>query len=375
MKIITFSYFDKVRNWGFNNLEFLKLTLLVGASGVGKTQILHAINNLNKIANGLSQNGKKWDITFESLYGKVYNWKGEFQKKTDTPLDWISESIEKSTVLWEELIENKKTIIKRENNKILFQGKETVKLAAHQSVIFLLREEPSIATVYAGLLKIKLIESTMRNLSFFIEDRLLRKIMRLYSDKYQRNIIDQDLILGLKLLIVSQQKDKSLFEAIKKRYIDIFPQIEDIRMTKDHHSTDKTKNDYILQIKERDVDNWISQDDISSGMLRSLIQICELYLCPEGSLLLMDEFENSLGVNCIDELTNDILNSNRNIQFVLTSHHPYIINNIPYQNWKIVTRKAGKVTIKDAADYRIGESRHDYFMQLLQLDDFNNGIE
>ena len=89
----------------------------------------------------------------------------------------------------------------------------------------------------------------------------------------------------------------------------------------------------------------------------------------------MDEFENSLGVNCIDELTNDILNSERNIQFVLTSHHPYIINNIPYQNWKIVTRKAGKVTIKNASDYRIGESRHDYFIQLLQLDDFNNGIE
>ena len=323
----------------------------------------------------MSLNGKKWDVTFESLDGNIYNWKGEFQKKIDTPLDWVSEGIEKSNILWEELIENEKTIVKRENNKILFQGKETVKLAAHQSVISLLKEEPSIATVHAGLIKIKLIESTMRSLSFFIEDQLLGRLMRFYSGKYQKDIIDQELILGLKLLVVSQQEDKSLFEAIKRRYIDIFPQIEDIRMTQEQPSSKKDGNGYILQIKEKDVDNWIAEEDISSGMLRSLIQICELYLCPEGSLLLMDEFENSLGVNCIDELTNDILNSERNIQFVLTSHHPYIINNIPYQNWKIVTRKAGKVTIKNASDYRIGESRHDYFIQLLQLDDFNNGIE
>lgn len=133
-------------------------------------------------------------------------------------------------------------------------------------------------------------------------------------------------------------------------------------------------DEYIIQIKEKGVEKWISQSDISSGMLRSLMQISEIYLCPEGSVLLMDEFENSLGVNCIDELTNDILSVDRNIQFILTSHHPYIINNIPYQNWKIVTRKGGKVMVKSATDYRIGESKHDYFMQLLQLDEFTNGV-
>jgi predicted ATPase len=128
-------------------------------------------------------------------------------------------------------------------------------------------------------------------------------------------------------------------------------------------------------MKEKGVEKWIPQDEISSGMYRSLMQIGELYLCPEGSVLLMDEFENSLGVNCIDELTNDILDSEREIQFVLTSHHPYIINNIPYRNWKIVTRNGGSVSIKNAADYKIGvSSKHDAFMQLLQLEEFANGI-
>ena len=164
--------------------------------------------------------------------------------------------------------------------------------------------------------------------------------------------------------------DIATFNIIKERYISIFPQIKDIRI-----GYFNAGQEYIsIQIKEQGVSQWIDQEDISSGMLRSLLQISELYLCPTGSVLLMDEFENSLGVNCIDELTNDILDSKRDIQFILTSHHPYIINNIPYKNWKIVTRKAGKVMIKDASDYRIGESRHDAFLQLIQLEEYNGGI-
>ncbi|KAA6328829.1 hypothetical protein EZS27_022310 [termite gut metagenome] len=57
MKLISFSYHDKTKNWGFDALDFHKLTLLVGASGVGKTKILGAIEQLKKIAEGDSFNG------------------------------------------------------------------------------------------------------------------------------------------------------------------------------------------------------------------------------------------------------------------------------------------------------------------------------
>lgn len=114
---------------------------------------------------------------------------------------------------------------------------------------------------------------------------------------------------------------------------------------------------------------------ISSGMLKSLLQVAELYLCEDGAVILIDEFENSLGVNCMDELTEDLVASERDVQFIITSHHPYIINNIPYRNWKIVTRKAGTVVVKNASDYKIGQSKHDAFIQLLQLDEFTEGVE
>ena len=371
MRIIRFSYYDKTRNWGFENLEFLKLTLLVGASGVGKTQILRAIENIIQVSDGTSFNGITWDITFESIAGNIYHWTGEFENKPTSSFEDMGK-IQSPGILNEQLTENDKVIITRNENSILFQGKETVKLSPYQSALYLLKAEPVIKEIQSGFSKIKMIETSANDFSTYI---YAENTLTLY--KSVREIINSDLTVDYKLLIAYYLPDKTLFDSIKQRYMDIFPQIEDIQIIKNNyiHPTNQKLNIYNVQFKEKEVEEWILPDDMSSGMLRSFNQICELYLSPEGSVLLMDEFENSLGVNCIDELTNDILSSRRNIQFILTSHHPYIINNIPYQNWKIVTRKAGKVTVKSASDYRIGESKHDYFMQLLQLDDFSNGVD
>jgi AAA15 family ATPase/GTPase len=110
-------------------------------------------------------------------------------------------------------------------------------------------------------------------------------------------------------------------------------------------------------------------------MFRSLLHISELYLCSEGTVFLIDEFENSLGINCINEITTDILKSRRQLQFILTSHHPYIINSISYLNWKLVTRTAGIIKTHDVEKFNIGRSKHDAFMQLIQLDEYQTGTE
>lgn len=371
MRIIRFSYYDKTRNWGFENLEFLKLTLLVGASGVGKTQILRAIENIIQVSDGTSFNGITWDITFESINGKTYRWNGEFEKQILTLLNETGEAEEKPVILNEQLTENGNRLIQRDKDKILFQGKETVKLAPHQSSLYLLKAEPVIEEAQNELSNLKMIEGVVGATYIISMKNQIEKILPSHDNIDK--LINSKLRTGFKLILASKLKDKTLFQSIKQRFTDIFPQIENIRIEK--RNRNEKMDIYVVQFSEKGVENWISPEDMSSGMVRSFNQICELYLSPEGSVLLMDEFENSLGVNCIDELTNDILSSRRNIQFILTSHHPYIINNIPYQNWKIVTRKAGKVTVKSASDYRIGESKHDYFMQLLQLDDFSNGVD
>ena len=103
------------------------------------------------------------------------------------------------------------------------------------------------------------------------------------------------------------------------------------------------------------------------------MHISELYLSTEGTVILIDEFENSLGVNCIDVVT-DLLIENRELQFIITSHHPYIINKIGMEHWKIVTRKGGIVTAKDVKEFNLPKSRHQAFMQLMNLDAYREGI-
>jgi predicted ATPase len=191
-------------------------------------------------------------------------------------------------------------------------------------------------------------------------------------------IQEGNLETSLKLFLIAKI-DKKLFNIIKERFIAIFPQVTDLKVAplevRDVDMPDFFKEYPFLQIKEAGVDKWIQQNRISSGMYRTLMHISELYLCSEGTVFLIDEFENSLGINCIDELTNDMLKSKRKLQFILTSHHPYIINNIHFDNWKLVTRNAGVVRTHNASEFNLGKSKHDAFMQLMQLEAYQTGTE
>ena len=76
MKILSLSYTDNALVWSLEKIVFENLTLLVGASGVGKTQILNSILKLKEIANGESVSGVEWEIEFETLDKHIFRWTG-----------------------------------------------------------------------------------------------------------------------------------------------------------------------------------------------------------------------------------------------------------------------------------------------------------
>jgi predicted ATPase len=167
-----------------------------------------------------------------------------------------------------------------------------------------------------------------------------------------------------------------VFEKIKMRFIEIFPQVEDVRFVKPEREGLFRMFESIprLEIKEKTVSGWIEQEALSSGMYKTFMHISEMYLWQEGTVVLIDEFENSLGVNCLDILTEDLLHENRRLQFIVTSHHPYIINNISPKHWKVVTRKGGVVSTQDASELRLDSSSHRAFTQLINREEFTEGI-
>lgn len=375
MRIKKVAFWDNLREWRFEPIYFSNLALLVGVSGVGKTQILKGILSLQQIANGDSLNGLAWDVTFSAINDVEYRWQGEFEtKKVSAIIPNKEDEIHQSKIVREHLFREGNLIIERTPNEIQFKGKITPKLSPFQSVVKILNQEEDISPVQHGFNK--LIYSDNESLVNSIYRVSIRTTVQstFFNNYLTLEIVQASKMSILLKLALIARHHPDVFNKIKFKFMDVFSQVEDVKIEIIEDNGTPSFSDFLIQIKEKGVNNWILQNHISSGMLKTLIHISELYLSPEGTVILIDEFENSLGINCIDVVT-DLLVENRNIQFILTSHHPYIINNIGMEHWKIVTRKGGIVTVIDAKDLNLGKSRHQAFMQLINLEEYSEGIK
>lgn len=378
MRIKNFKYYDKALEWKVETTLFPNLTLLVGISGVGKTQILDAISRIKNIANGKAVNGIQWEILFTTRRGDEYFWSGEYENKSTLQeklsfwkLDEDSENNPK--IVAETLRLNGQLVIRRADSEILLREQKTPKLSPFESVLSILNQEEEVSPAYSAFKRIirsDFSSSRQRMIGpEFIEFNKMLK-SKLTLEELQKSGLDSRFKIALVYYSIPE-----VFEQIKERFIDVFPQIEDVRFRSVKDPGLPFFDEYpLLEIKEKGVECWIQQDRISSGMYKTFMHISEMFLWPEGTVVLIDEFENSLGVNCIDVLTEDLIHENRMLQFIVTSHHPYIINNISPKYWKVVTRKGGSVTTHDANDLQIGDSSHKAFIQLINLDEFKEGI-
>ena len=78
MRIKKLSFKNNKTSWNVVDVKFDALTLLVGASGVGKTQILNALARLSRIVRGESYNGMEWNVEF-TIDSIPYEWSGSFE--------------------------------------------------------------------------------------------------------------------------------------------------------------------------------------------------------------------------------------------------------------------------------------------------------
>lgn len=375
MKIISLRVKNIFLDWDFDEIKFSSnLTLLVGVSGAGKTQILRAIIDLRRIANGTAINGFEWKIIFSTVNGTEFIWEGGFDTVEENELSFEDDEKEKederekSSLIYERLTSNnQEVLIERNLEEIRYKGSSMPKLSSQQSMIYILKEETEIKEAFDALNKIEY-RVTINNWSLINSHQSLHWLKNKY--KTLDSIVNSDEDIRTKLYLTYENK-LDIYEKIKSRFIDIFPQIGDLKV--EPFKTDifpksiAEKFQPGISIKEKSVPKWIREDRMSSGMLHTIIHIAEMFLANKGSVILIDEVENSLGINCIDILTDDLIHENKTLQFIATSHHPYIINNIPYEYWKIVTRQGGHIRICNASDYNLGKSKQDAFIQLTKI--------
>ena len=367
MKFKSISATDKISGWNVENIQFNPmLTLLVGASGVGKTRILNLINEFCEIAQGKSYNGLAWKVEFEQE-GRDYVWEGEFEQIDEPPITISDPKEKKFALVSEHISENGETIAFRVKDKFTYKGQDLIKLDNTKSAIELLKEEDSISPINYGFIQCYSLNVSDNSI------HISPIIDTLNHNPLSTGAIKLLTILSpLERLFLLRENKLKEFEIIDQKFHDIFPTVEELDFT-----LAKTFNDAlipILRIKEKNVSRWIRQDGISSGMMRTLLQIITLVLANDGDVIMIDEFENGLGVNCINELADLIMEPEADIQVVMTSHHPYIINAIPVKDWKILTRNGSDVHVHTAEELHIGEhSKHEAFMQLLQTPEYKTG--
>src|SRR5262249_15545010 len=128
----------------------------------------------------------------------------------------------------------------------------------------------------------------------------------------------------------------------------------------------------MLVLREEAAKDWILGSEMSGGMQRALSAIIGLYLASPSSVIFIDEIENSLGKNCMPPLVDLIVSRASDLQFIITSHHPYIINNIPISAWRLVQRRGSRVRVIDARDIPSLQraSHHEAFDRLINLPEF-----
>ena len=375
MKIKSFTFRNNTQDWQIKEVGFDNLNLLVGSSGVGKTTILKALVLIFNIAQGkvLPLENLEWAIDFSHL-GQYYRW----EIKTNSIQDLFSSEQVRVEISEEKLIKFEDNaeieILHRNKTESKLNGEDLRKFKKTESAISLFAEEESIAPVTEAFKRfiVKVIPQELIHWIGFDPSKM--HVLSASEIEDSNDFIDlkefKDMAADAPTVLTAYYLEKNFpkaFDEVKNVYTEIFPNVEDVRVNAELNSDNRYT--LLIEILDRGSANWISQVQISSGMYRVLTCLIDILASPEESVIIIDEFENSLGINCMPQLTDFILDKSPNLQFILTSHHPYIINNIPWKTWQLVSRTNGIIISRKAIDIPTLDtaSSLDKFTQLINL--------
>ncbi len=380
MKITKYEFNDiDPKGWSFDPIEFGNVNLIVGNSGMGKTRILNTLFNLGSEVVKKSVKAGIWNLRLSTS-------KIEFTWKLNVQLDNQLKPFIQDELL-EKIIDDKKEIlVERKNNEFIFKGERLPKLSKTETCISLLRDEDEIHLLYEGFTKIirrRFFESELSEnckisgFPFGLFDKIVKGKTNpklLFPQLHDGGIS----LNGIQFIL--QKYYNTIFKKICDLYRSIFPFIDEIKVLDFQELEGDLKipgQIPVFCIKERGVNKWLKLDDLSSGMQKVLLIITDIFTMPDDSIYIIDEYENSLGINAINFFPELLIEENNDIQFFITSHHPYLINKVPISNWYVFHRTGPKVDVLygEKLKQRIGTSKQQAFIKLINDSFFIEGKE
>lgn len=349
---------------------FEDITLLVGLSGVGKTQILNAVEYSLNLA-------VRKDIIMRPYFVNmgieidrdIYEW--AYKISGIEKEDLLFENQEEYCIQYEKLIKNGDVIFERCNDDIRVMGYDRVpQPKKDESLLSQYSEDEEFEKLISGIRKLYSVEMELA-VRGGIKSELFSKLKARVVETIKKgdNVpfkTFSHLPAAMKIYIVKHYYEDiyiKIFDAVKE----LFMEIEDIDVVED-----EDREMYLVAIQV--YGKKLLQHDISNGMLKTIYYIVELFTMSDNSLVLIDEFENGLGVNCIDLLSEILLSERKDLQFIITSHHPKIINGIEQNRWKIIDRDGSIVKNSNSEKYGIGNSQHEAYFNLINRWEFEGKI-
>ncbi|MBQ6887379.1 MAG: ATP-binding protein [Lachnospiraceae bacterium] len=349
---------------------FEDITLLVGLSGVGKTQILNAVEYSLSLAVSKDIIMRPYCVNMGiEIDGDVYEWSYKINGIEKEEL--LFENQEEYCIQYEKLIKNRDVIFERCNEDIRVMGYDRVpQPKKDESLLSQYSEDEEFEKLISGIRKLYSVEMELAVRGGIKSDNFNKLKARVVETIKKGNNVPfktfSHLPAAIKIYIVKcYYKDIyiKIFEAVKE----LFMEIEDIDVVED-----EDREMYLVAIQV--YGKKLLQHDISNGMLKTIYYIVELFTMSDDSLVLIDEFENGLGVNCIDLLSEILLYERKDLQFIITSHHPKIINGIEQNRWKIIDRDGTIVKNSNSDKYGIGNSQHEAYFNLINRWEFEGKI-
>jgi AAA domain, putative AbiEii toxin, Type IV TA system len=383
--IVSFAYEDLDAGWTLEEVRFDALNLLVGPSGAGKTRILEALLNVRRAAlrgAGLLPSAR-WRLEVEGVDRVHEDDVAKFIWEAETKMTGVVGDVDpwfgdrNGHFVSERIKGSGRLLVGRTDEEFKFDDKRLPKLTKWESAVGLLASEEALSPLYEAL-------RLLRDLKIFYS---ARSFQTLESAEESRQLLGgrldllrrDDSLHPFTKLYVLQQDHPELFGHIADDFVDIFPTVEALKVATYSElgvREDSLANHLAVGMQEEGVEGWVLHSALSSGMVKTLLFLIATALAPRGMVLLIDEIENSLGVNCLPDVARRMLKGLDRVQYIATSHHPRVINEIPFDSWKLVTRRGSKVRVVNAGDIASLEraSSLEKFTELINLPEYAEGV-
>lgn len=358
--------------WEFEETSLDNINLLVGTSGAGKTKFLNTIFNFSSfVSHGQPFREGLWKITVQANQ-KEYQWEFRGERNDHGQYEITYESL-----LWKELGSNSafEPLIHRSKDVFTFLGAKLPKLETDKPSVTLLKEEETIKPFHQTFAKVQrrnFHDEALRD-AISLEPILPQQMQEL-KVKGILALWQQEHALSAKMHLYKEYFPEAYRESVAA-FTNVFPSITacDVHMARDIKMASGVVPVFV--VKEKGVNRWIALHELSSGMQKVLLILTDIVSLPKDSIYIIDEYENSLGINAINFLPQFLVEHAEGTQFIITTHHPYLINSMPMNTWRVFHRVGSKVVIKHGGEFekKYGKSKQQAFIQLIN-DPFYSGI-